>query len=142
MIILDTNVLSELMRSEPSRRVQAWLDRQRFEDLWTTSITAMELFQGVERLVDGQRKVRLKTAVHMMLYEEFAHRIASFDFDAALATAVVSADRLKVGRPIDIRDSQIAGIAVSRRMSIATRNVRHFADLPIELIDPWNSSGG
>ncbi|MBM3576802.1 MAG: type II toxin-antitoxin system VapC family toxin [Alphaproteobacteria bacterium] len=142
MIILDTNVLSELMRSEPSPRVRAWVDQQRSEELWTTSISAMELCQGVARLDDGERKDRLTAAVYTMLNEDFAQRIANFDLEAALATALVAAERLKIGRPVEIRDSQIAGIAISRNASISTRNVRHFSGLPIELINPWDFSGG
>ncbi|MGD9541300.1 type II toxin-antitoxin system VapC family toxin [Methylocystis sp.] len=142
MIILDTNVLSELMRSEPSPRVRAWVDRQRSENLWTTSITAMELYQGVARLGDSERKARLSATIHTMLSEDFALRIANFDLEAALATAVVAAERLKIGRPIEIRDTQIAGIAISRKASIATRNVRHFSGLPIELINPWDFTSG
>lgn len=142
MIILDTNILSELMRSEPSPRVRTWVDRQPSEELWTTSITAMELYQGVARLGDGERKDRLTAAVYTMLNEDFAQRIANFDLEAALATAIVAAERLKIGRPIEIRDTQIAGIAISRNASISTRNVRHFTGLPIELINPWDFIGG
>ncbi|MBI5313776.1 MAG: type II toxin-antitoxin system VapC family toxin [Methylocystis sp.] len=142
MIILDTNVLSELMRSEPSPRVRTWVDRQQSDELWTTSITAMELYQGVARLGDSERKDRLSAAIYTMLNEDFAQRIANFDVEAALATAIVAAERLKIGRPIEIRDTQIAGIAISRNASISTRNVRHFSGLPIELINPWDFTGG
>lgn len=102
----------------------------------------MELYHGVARLVDGERKDRLTTAVYTMLSEDFAQRIANFDLDAALATAIVAAERLKIGRPIEIRDTQIAGIAISQNASISTRNVRHFSGLPIELINPWDFTGG
>jgi len=142
LIILDTNVLSELMRSEPSPRVRTWVDRQRSDELWTTSITAIELYQGVARLGDSERKDRLSAAIYTMLNEDFAQRIANFDVEAALATAIVAAERLKIGRPIEIRDTQIAGIAISRNASISTRNVRHFSGLPIELISPWDFTGG
>jgi len=140
LIILDTNVLSELMRSQPSRQVCDWVDRHPPNELWTTTITAMELFQGVALLGDGERKDRLATAVRSMLTEDFAGRIFSFDFEAAMATATVAAERLKIGRPVEIRDMQIAGIAISHHAAIATRNIRHFSGLSVELADPWNSS--
>jgi len=130
------------MRSEPSPRVRTWVDRQRSDELWTTSITAIELYQGVARLGDSERKDRLSAAIYTMLNEDFAQRIANFDVEAALATAIVAAERLKIGRPIEIRDTQIAGIAISRNASISTRNVRHFSGLPIELISPWDFTGG
>jgi predicted nucleic acid-binding protein len=137
LIILDTNVLSELMRDDPDPTVRAWVDGVRTSDQWTTAITALELMEGVRRLPDGQRKSRLAYSLDVILHDEFAGRILPFDLPAAEATATLSVDRLRRGMNVEMRDTQIAGIAVARSATLVTRNVKHFSDLPIEVIDPW-----
>jgi toxin FitB len=137
MIILDTNVLSALMRRVPEARVVAWLDRQPAESLWITSITLFEARLGLALLPSGRRKQALEAAFSSLLNEDLENRVLDFDGAAAIEAAALAAARQKDGRPVDMRDTQIAGIALARRVALATRNVRHFSDLKISIIDPW-----
>ena len=139
MILLDTNVLSALMRREPEPAVMAWLDNQPAESIWTTTITVFEVRTGIELLEQGRRRRRLEQAFAELLAEDLSDRVQSFDQSAALAAASIAAARQRVGRPVEIRDVQIAGIATARRATLATRNTRHFADLDVELVDPWST---
>ena len=138
MILLDTNVLSALMRREPDPAVKTWLDDQPAESIWTTTITVFELRTGIELLEQGRRR-QLEQAFAELLAEDLAGRVQSFDQTAALAAASIAAARQRFGRPVEIRDVQIAGIATARRATLATRNTRHFADLDVELVDPWSA---
>ena len=140
MIILDTNVVSELMEVEPAAEVEAWLDRTEESALWLTAILVFEIKGGLDRMDDGRRKRRLLAALDALLQIDFRERVLPFDLDAAMEAARLDAERERRGRPIDVRDTLIAGIAISRGAAIATRNVRHFADLPIEVINPWGTS--
>jgi toxin FitB len=137
MIVLDTNVLSELMRPRPSARVLGWVDGRRAEDLAVTAITAAELLYGVARLADGARKDELAAAVGALVREDFAGRVLPFDVAAAEQYAGVVADRERRGRPISAADGQIAAICRARRATLATRNVRDFEATGIGLADPW-----
>ncbi len=137
MIILDTNVLSALMRTTPDEAVVRWLDRQPAESIWITSITLFETRLGLALLPRGRRRQSLEAAFDRLLEEDLENRVLDFDRAAATASAALAALRQRAGRPVDIRDSQIAGIALARRAALATRNVRHFQDLDIEVIDPW-----
>jgi predicted nucleic acid-binding protein len=137
MIILDTNVLSALMREVPERPVVAWLDRQAAESIWITSITLFEACLGLALLPKGRRQRTLKAAFAQLLSEDFENRVLDFDRAAASEAAALAAERQKAGRPCDLRDTQIAGIALARRATLATRNVRHFGDLHVPVIDPW-----
>lgn len=137
MIILDTNVLSALMRSAPDPEVVIWLDRQAPESLWITSITVFEARLGLALLPAGRRRRALERAFALLLEEDLENRVLDFDVTAATAAAVLAAARQKTGRPADMRDTQIAGIAIARRATLATRHVRHFADLAVPVIDPW-----
>jgi toxin FitB len=137
MIILDTNVLSALMRKEPERAVVAWLDRQPAQSIWITSVTLFEVRFGLALLPTGRRRQMLEAAFTRLLQEDLENRVLDFDSAAAIEAATLAADRQKAGRPVDIRDTQIAGIALARRATLATRNVRHFADLKVPLADPW-----
>jgi predicted nucleic acid-binding protein len=137
MIILDTNVLSALMRSVPETHVVAWLDRQPAESVWITSITLFEAHLGLALLPSGRRRQTLETAFARVLKEDLEYRVLDFDSAAATEAASLAAERQKHGRPVDMRDTQIAGIALARRGILATRNMRHFADLKISLVDPW-----
>lgn len=139
MILLDTNVVSALMQDMPDAAVTAWLDRQPTESLWITSITVFEIRFGLELLATGRRRRSLEEAFEKALEEDFEGRIVAFDEGAAEAAGRIAANRRGLGRPVEIRDVQIAGIAVAHRAAIATRNVRHFEGLGAELIDPWSA---
>jgi toxin FitB len=139
VIVLDTNVLSELMEPEDSR-VVAWLDEQPAESIWTTAVTVFEIRFGLALLPSGRRRRQLEDAFSRVLDEDFQGRILAFDHEAAQEAASRAAQRRAIGKPLDFRDIEIAGIVASRRAKLATRNVRHFQDLGIELIDPWARS--
>lgn len=139
MIILDTNVLSALMRTEPEAPVVAWLDRQPAESVWITSITVFEAHLGLALLPPGRRRRALEAAFSRLLEDDLENRVLDFDAAAAVSAASLAADRQKGGRSADMRDTQIAGIAVARHATLATRNIRHFADLKIPVVDPWTA---
>ncbi len=138
MIILDTNVLSALMRPKPEAVVVHWLDRQPAESVWITSITVFETRFGLALLPKGRRRQALEAAFAQLLEEDLQNRVLEFDVAAAVEAATLAAVRQRAGRTVDIRDTQIAGIALAHRAQIATRNVKHFADLAVPVIDPWN----
>jgi toxin FitB len=137
MIILDTNVLSALMRTSPETAVVAWLDGQNAESIWLTSITLFETRLGLALLPSGRRRQTLEDAFTRLLIEDLENRVLDFDSAAANEAASLAAARQKIGRPVDMRDTQIAGIALARRATLATQNVRHFADLKISVVNPW-----
>ena len=137
MIILDTNVLSALMRQTPEASVVAWLDHQPAESVWITSITLFEARLGLALLPKGRRQQTLAVAFEKLLREDLENRVLDFDSAAATEAASLAAERQRAGRPADMRDTQIAGIALARRATLATRNVRHFQDLSVPLVDPW-----
>ncbi|MEA2679344.1 MAG: toxin FitB [Candidatus Binataceae bacterium] len=137
MIILDTNVLSALMRREADPAVVTWLDLQPSESVWTTAVTIFEIRFGLELLAPGRQKRLLEDAFSRALNEDFQGRILPFDRDAAEEAAHRAAERRAVGKPVDFRDLEIAGIVAARRGTLATRNARHFQGLRIELVDPW-----
>ena len=137
MIILDTNILGALMRASPDAAVIEWLDRQPVESVWITSITLFETRFGLALLPSGRRRQALESAFDHLLKEDLENRVLDFDSAAATAAASLAAARQKSGRRVDMRDTQIAGIALSRRATLATRNVRHFVDLNISIVDPW-----
>ena len=139
MIVLDTNVLSALMRTEPDSTVLAWLDRQPAESVWITSITVFETRFGLAVLKAGRRRRALESAFARLLDDYLENRVLDFDAAAAAAAARLAADRHRAGCPSDTRDTQIAGIVVARHATLATRNVRHFADLTVPVIDPWTA---
>ena len=137
MIILDTNVLGAMMRTDPEPSVVAWLDRQPAESVWITSITLFEARFGIALLPSGRRRQTLEAAFARLLKEDLENRVLDFDSAAATEAASLAAMRQKNGRPVDMRDTQIAGIALARHATLATRNVRHFKDLRISVVDPW-----
>lgn len=141
MIIIDTNVLSALMRVEPEAAVVQWLDEQPAESIWITNITLFETRLGLALLPKGRRRQSLELAFNRLLEEDLENRVLDFDSSAATEAAALAATRQRSGRPVDMRDTQIAGIALSRRATLATRNVRHFADLRVALINPWDHGG-
>ena len=140
MIILDTNVLSALMRRAPEPAVVAWLDGQPADSVWISAITLLEARLGLALLPAGRRRRALETAFERLLLEDLEGRVLDFDSAAATEAAVLAARRQKAGRPADMRDTQIAGIALARRATLATRNLRHFRDLAVPVVDPWEKA--
>ena len=136
MIILDTNVLSALMRQAPDRKVVAWLDRQPRISIWTTSVTVLEVQFGLQIIPGGKRRSALVQEFETLL-ETIGHRVAPFDLEAAGQAGDLMASRHKKGRPGDLRDTMIAGIVLARHATLATRNTAHFSDASISLVDPW-----
>jgi predicted nucleic acid-binding protein len=139
VIVLDTNVISALMRSEPDRLVVAWLDSLPPESIWTTSVTVFEVRLGLEILPAGQRRRQLEEAFAKALEEDFEGRVLPFDQVAAQAAGRIAAERRRAGRTVEIRDIQIAGIVNVRKATLATRNTRHFEGCGLVLVDPWSA---
>lgn len=139
MIVLDTNVISALMRREPEPQVVRWLDGLPPESVWTTSVTVFEVRFGLEILAAGRRRRLLEEAFSRALEMDFEGRVLSFDHAAAEAAGRIAAERRREGRPVEIRDLEIAGIATARKATLATRNIRHFEELGLTLVDPWSA---
>jgi len=137
MIVLDTNVLSELLRPAPEARVLAWLDAQPPASLFTSAVTQGEILYGIRLLPDGQRRKKLWDAAVAIFNEDFAGRVLSFDGDAAGVYAEIGASRRAVGRPISQFDATIAAITRSRGASLATRNAKDFEGCGIDVVNPW-----
>ncbi|KRV65671.1 type II toxin-antitoxin system VapC family toxin [Pseudomonas citronellolis] len=137
MILLDTNVLSELMRPKPDPAVVAWLDAQSVDDLHICAITVAEILYGIARMPDGKRKQALHDLALAMFEEDFSGSILPFDTDAAVHYAELVAASEARGKIADMADGQIAAIARLNGAQIATRNVRHFESFGVPLIDPW-----
>lgn len=137
MIVLDTNVLSETLRSVPDRRVIDWFRAQRRAALFTTTITRAEIAYGLRLLADGARKQTLSSAIEAIFEEDFAGRLLNFDTDAAHVYAEIAVSRRNAGRQISQFDAMIAAVARSRGATLATRNVKDFVDCGIAVIDPW-----
>lgn len=140
MIILDTNVLSALMRVRPEAVVVNWLDRQSANSIWITTITLFETRLGLSLLPDGQRHQALEMAFARLLEAELKNRVLPLDSAAATHAAALAAARQQAGRPVDIRDTLIAGIALTRRATLATRNRRHFEGLTVPVVNPWENA--
>lgn len=138
MIILDTKVISELMRPKSSAQVANWIAQQPGTELFTTSITEAEIFYGIELLGRSKRREGLLAAAEAMFSEDFAGRVFVFDSDAARVFAKIAAARRGLGRPISHADAQIAALAQVRGAKLATRNVDDFEGCGIEVVDPWN----
>ena len=140
MIILDTNILSAVMQEKGDRTIVAWLDRQAWESIWTTAITVFEIRLGLSTLTKGKRRVKLEEAFQQTLKNILEGRILPFDEGAALAAGELAAERRRHGIAVDMRDTQIAGIAIAKRSAIATRNTKDFKDLAVAVINPWEAS--
>ena len=138
MILLDTNVVSELTRLAPNPSVIYWLDAQAAEDVYLSAITEAELRFGVAILPAGRRRERLAFEVENMLREDFERRILPFDSHAARMFAEIASNRRAIGKPISNADCQVAAIARCYGAAVATRNVGDFNDCGIELINPWS----
>lgn len=137
MILLDTNVLSALMRADAADPAVAWLDAQATESVWTSSVNVFEVRFGLETLTKGRRRRALEDAFERMLEEDLENRVLPFDDEAARAAALIAAGQRQAGRVVEIRDVEIAGIAAVRKATLATRNTRHFEGIGLNLIDPW-----
>jgi predicted nucleic acid-binding protein len=137
MIVLDTNVLSETLRSAPDPRVIEWFRAQKRAALFTTTITRAEILYGLGLLAEGSRKQALSSAIKAVFEEDFAGRLLSFDSDAADLYADIAVSRRNAGKQISQFDAMIAAVARSRGATLATRNVKDFIDCGIALVDPW-----
>ena len=137
MVLLDTNVVSELMRATPHARVLRWIGEQPRSNLFICAITEAELRFGVALLPTGRRSKALASDVEGMVTEDFAGRVLPVDSPAAVAFADIAAERRRSGRPISITDAQIAAVARSRAAAVVTRNFRDFEGCGIDVIDPW-----
>lgn len=140
MIVLDTNVISELARQVPDPGVLSWLDSLEASDVATTAITAAELRYGVARLPDGHRKRELTVVIRGILAEDFHGRVLPFDERASVRYAEIVSGRERIGRPIGVADAQIAAICRDLGAILATCNTSDFEETGIELIDPWKLS--
>lgn len=137
MIILDTNVISELARQVPDSGVLAWLDSLEISEVATTAVTAAELRYGVARLSAGHRKRELAAVIHGILAEDFYGRVLPFDERASARYADIVTGRERLGRPIGVADAQIAAICHDAGALLATRNTPDFEETGIKLVDPW-----
>ena len=139
MIVLDTNVLSALMRPGPDTEVLRWLDRQAAKSIWTTSVTVFEIHFGLQTMPLGRRQAAMKAAFDHWLRAIVQERIAVYDHDAAVCAANLAADRKVRGRPGELRDTMIAGIVLASHATLATRNVKHFDDIAKSVVNPWEA---
>jgi predicted nucleic acid-binding protein len=137
MIILDTNVISGLMSIRPDDTVVRWMDKQPDSSIWTSSVTVFEIASGIELLPRGRKHDRLRSAFDRFIEEDLERRILPFDELAAETAASLVGVRRRGGRLGELRDTMIAGIAITRRATLATRNIRHFDDLPVPVVNPW-----
>jgi len=136
MIVLDTNVLSALMRQTPDKSVIVWLDKQPRTSIWTTSVTILEVRFGLQVMPLGKRRSLLIREFETVL-DKIGYRIAPFDAAAAQQAGDLMASRQKKGRPGDLRDTMIAGIVLAHHATLATPNITHFEDLSVPVINPW-----
>lgn len=137
MIILDTNILSALMKATPDPTVIQWLNRFDPETVWTTSVTLFEVTYGLEMLPAGKKKKQLENAFRDMIRHDFKERIIDFDREAAQTAGVIAALQKRSGKMADFRDLQIAGIAISKKAFLATRNEKHFQHAGLKILNPW-----
>ena len=137
MIVLDTNVLSELMRSQPSKSVISWLDNQIASTLYITAITVAEILYGIARLPEGIRKSALFNVASEMFDQDFGGRILAFDSQAAVLYADLVSNCEASGRQVSMADAQIAAICQLHEASVATRNVKDFEPFKLNVINPW-----
>ena len=135
--LLDTNVVSEMLRPSPNPAVESWVAQRPAAELYFSAVGEAELRYGVAMLPEGQRKDALATAIEGILREDFENRILPFDSSAARAYANIAAAHHAAGRTVAPADCQIAATAHSRGMTVVTRNVRDFEEIGIEVVDPW-----
>ncbi len=129
-----------MMRDAPEPSVVRWLDEQPAESIWITAITVFEVELGLALLPAGARRRSLERSFADLLFSDLGRRVLDFDRPAAGAAAALGAQRQRRGGVVDVRDTQIAGIVISRRATLATRNSRDFADLDVPVVNPWDPS--
>lgn len=139
MIILDTNVLSALMLHEPDAAVASWMDGQARTSVWTTSLTIFEICHGLALMPPGRRQQDRTSRFERTINEKLEQRVLPFDQAAAEEAATLMTVRRRSGRTVELRDTMIAGIALAQRATLATRNVRHFDDLRVLVVNPWDA---
>jgi hypothetical protein len=137
MIVLDTNVISELMGPAPEQQVTHWLDFQSLSSVWTTSINVYEIRSGLFAMPAGKKRSALETRFELYLQSVLENRILYFDSESALRATELYAHRRRRGRPVDERDTMIAGIVLASHATLATRNTKHFEELAPSLVNPW-----
>jgi toxin FitB len=137
MYVLDTNIISELMRPQPNLGLVAWMEDKSIDTLFTTSISLAELYYGIELQQEGKRLQKLRQSMDEIIHKGLRRRILHFDHEAALLYAQIAAKRRSHGRPISIADAQIAAITRLHRMILVTRNTTDFTDCDLELINPF-----
>ena len=137
MILLDTNVISEVMKLRPEAAVMAWIDAQDGYDLCTCTIVAAEIFSGLDLMPAGRRQVQLREKTEFMFSDLFAGRILGFDLPAARAYGAILKSRKAIGRPIDQTDAFIGAIALANGTKLATRNTSNFGEIGIDVVNPW-----
>lgn len=140
MFLLDTNVVSELMRRSPAPAVEAWVASHPVKDLFFSAVGESELRYGAAIMPAGRRRETLGADIETMLHIAFEHRILPFDSGAARAYAHIAAQRRRAGRGVAPADCQIAAIAQARGMAVATRNIRDFEGMGIDLFNPWDGA--
>ena len=136
MIVLDTNVISELMKQVPSSSVVAWINQQ--QELVISAITIAEISYGLQALPVGVRRTALELAFEQAINEAFKHRVVSFDKSAAYVYAEMMNHKKQLGQPMSLFDGQIAAIALSKKASLATRNIKDFQHCGLTLINPFD----
>lgn len=139
MIILDSNVISELMRPSPNPVVVSWLDQQPIHSIWTTSISIFEIHMGLCLLPKGKKRQKLENVFEQVLHEDLCGRVLEFDTNAAIASSKIASRLQSEGKPVDMRDLFIAGTVAVSNGVLATRNMKHFLNTEINLINPWDS---
>lgn len=137
MIILDTNVISELIQPSPDARVLRWVDQLPVRTIWTTSVTLYELRSGILSMPAGKRRTQLTEFLEQWMEQVLERRVLNFDPEAAEHAAELTAARKVKGRQVDARDTMIAGIVLANQAKLATRNVKHFEDIGNAVVNPW-----
>jgi toxin FitB len=140
MIVLDTNIISEVMKPVPEAGVIGWLDQQATLSLWTTSVCVFEIWMGLSLMADGKRRRGLEVRFQGLIEEDLGGRVLPFDTSAAHEAARITAQVQSMGQPIDMRDLFIAGTVSASRGVLATRNTKHFVHTGIKVVNPWESS--
>ena len=139
MIVLDTNVVSELMKAAPAERVRNWVGSQPASTLYTTSITQAEILHGIMSLPSGKRRIAIAAAADAMFADDFEGRILAFGSDATHPYARIATVRRRAGHPISHFDAQIAAIANAVGATVATRNVVDFEGCDVKVVNPWDA---
>ncbi len=138
MIVLDTNIISEIMRPKPDDTVIEWLNQQNSLDLFVNSISIAEISYGLYVLPNGKRKQQLQTRFEQFINNGFQFRILTFDEQAARMYGKVMGEAKRTGHPMSIADGQIAAIALTNDFAVATRNIKDFSYCGVRLVNPFN----